>query len=48
MTLVTSLFGMNAEYMPFIGQPNDFYIIVAIMGALALVTYVFFKTKRWL
>lgn len=48
MTLVTSLFGMNAEHMPFVGQPYDFYIILTITGALALMTYVFFKTKRWL
>ncbi|MEY2641011.1 MAG: hypothetical protein RL150_404 [Candidatus Parcubacteria bacterium] len=48
MTLVTSLFGMNAAHMPFIGHPYDFYIIIAIMGGLALVTYIFFKTKRWL
>src|SRR3989344_57422 len=31
LTLVTNLFGMNTIYLPIVGNPNDFWIIISIM-----------------
>lgn len=48
LTLISSVFGMNTKVLPIVGQPNDFWIIIAIMGAIALLFFVFFKYKKWL
>lgn len=48
MTLIASIFGMNAEHMPFIGDSYDFYIILSMMGVLTLLIFIYFKSKRWL
>jgi magnesium transporter len=48
LSLITGLFGMNTEYNPITGQPNDFWIIVLILLFLTFVTTVAFKRKNWL
>lgn len=46
LTLVASIFGMNTN-LPFVGGDNDFYIVLSIMGAIAIPLFLFFRFKRW-
>ncbi len=48
LSLVTSVFGMNVEIMPLGHGPNDFWIIIGIMGVVAFALLLFFHKKRWL
>lgn len=48
LTLVSSIFGMNTDSLPIVGREGDFWIIVGIMGLLALSFFYYFKKKRWL
>lgn len=48
LTLISSVFGMNTQYIPIIGYPGDFWIIVGIMLLLAILFFLFFKHKKWL
>lgn len=46
--LVASLFSTNAEYTPIIGALGDFWILVGLMGFVALGMTAFFRKKKWL
>lgn len=48
LSLIAGIFGMNAIYLPIIGHPYDFWIVLGIMGALTLLMFIFFKYKKWL
>jgi magnesium transporter len=48
LSVITSTFGMNTEFTPILGQPFDFWIVVAIMLALVAFMFAFFRYKRWL
>jgi magnesium transporter len=48
LSFIASLFGMNTVNNPIIGGTYDFWIIVGIMTALALVFFAYFKRKDWL
>jgi len=48
LTLVAGIFGMNTLHAPIIGDPNDFWIIIALMSAGTLAMLAYFKSKRWL
>jgi magnesium transporter len=48
LSLIASIFGMNTENMPVVGNPNDFWILVGIMGILTIIFFLFFKYKKWL
>ena len=48
LTIMTSMFGMNTIYMPIIGHPYDFLIIVSIMFMITILFFSFFKYKKWL
>ncbi|MDP3402393.1 MAG: CorA family divalent cation transporter, partial [bacterium] len=48
LSLIASVFGMNTEYLPFVGQPGDFWIVVGIMVALTITFFAYFRMKRWL
>lgn len=47
LTLVASIFGMNAQHMPIIGHQQDFWMIVALMLAFSVITFLIFKKRRW-
>jgi len=47
MTLVASVFGMNATYMPFVHEPFGFWTILGLMVIASLLVFLFFKVKRW-
>jgi len=48
LSLLASIFGMNAKYMPFIGKEHDFLIILLLMIALTIFMFIFFRSKKWL
>ncbi len=48
LMLFSSMFGMNTENTPIIGNPIDFWIIVMVMIAVSTVLLIYFKYKRWL
>jgi magnesium transporter len=47
LTLISSIFGMNTHYLPIVGMPGDFWIVIGIMAFLMLSFFTFFKYKRW-
>ena len=46
ITLIASVFGMNARHMPFIGQRYDFWVIIGIGVAVVSIMIVYFRKKR--
>lgn len=48
LSLFSSLFGMNTTYIPIVGHPYDFWIIVGIMLSAATLFFAYFKHKKWL
>lgn len=48
LTLIASVFGMNAKDTPIIGGDHDFWIIVGIMALATLGMYFYFKKRKWL
>lgn len=48
LTLLVSLFGMNARYAPIIGAKYDFWIIIGLMLIGAFIMLWYYKKKRWL
>jgi len=47
LSLIASIFGMNTT-LPFVGKPNDFLIVIGIMGSATVIMFTFFKIKKWL
>jgi len=47
LSLIAGIFGMNTVNTPLVGSSNDFYVIVAGMGLLTLVFFLYFKVKKW-
>jgi magnesium transporter len=48
LTLFSSLFAIDARHKPIVGMEYDFWILLGIMGSVALLFFVFFKYKKWL
>jgi magnesium transporter len=48
LTLLSSMFGMNTQNTPIVGNPIDFWIIVAIMISISIGFFIFFRYKKWL
>lgn len=48
LTLLASLFGMNAISVPIVGRPYDFWIIIGIMIAGVIGMFAYFRYKKWL
>lgn len=47
ITIVASIFNTNAVYVPFVGRPNDFWIIVGLGLIASLALALYFKRKKW-
>jgi magnesium transporter len=47
LTLISSIFGMNVDSFPIVGQPNDFWIIISFMAIIAVTFFMYFKLKHW-
>src|SRR5882672_5697362 len=48
LSFIADLFAMDTKFMPIIGTPGDFYIILTLMILIAASTFGFFKYKHWL
>lgn len=48
LTLISSVFGMNTNYLPIVGTVGDFWIVLGMMVVLALSFFVYFKRNNWL
>lgn len=47
LTFVTGVYGMNFETMPFLKEPNGFYVTCGIMAALGIGMYFAFRRRGW-
>ncbi len=48
LSFIAGLFGMNTQYIPIVGAPNDFWIVIGVMTVVALTCFLYFKRKDWL
>lgn len=48
LTLISSIFGMNADPMPLVHEPHGFWVILSLMAATGIALYAYFRLKRWL
>lgn len=48
LALISSIFGMNTDYLPIVGMEYDFAIVIGMMGIMAIGFFTFFKKKKWL
>jgi magnesium transporter len=48
LSFIAELFAMDTKFMPIIGAPHDFWLIVAMMCAVGAGMFLFFKRKKWL
>lgn len=48
LSLIASLFGMETDHTPIVGQPFDFWIIVGMMAVLTIIFFGYFKYRDWL
>jgi magnesium transporter len=49
LTLFAAVFGMNTvDGMPFLNNPNGFWIVLSLMGVACVGMLIFFSRKKWL
>lgn len=48
LTLISSIFSMNTNYLPIVGNSYDFWIVLGIMVGGAFCMLTFFKHKKWI
>lgn len=48
LTLLASIWGMNTNFLPFIKNPFDFWIIIALMLLTFSGMIIYFRIKKWL
>ena len=48
LTFITGIYGMNFEFMPELGQPWGYPVVLSVMLAIALVMLVYFRRKKWI
>jgi magnesium transporter len=48
ISMVASVFGMNTENTPIVGDQHDFWLIVILMAALAAFFFGYFRHRHWL
>lgn len=47
LMLITGIFGMNFEHMPFLSWKIGFYGVIAFMAVIILILLSIFKSKKW-
>ncbi len=48
LSLIAAIFGMNTAFIPIVGTPNDFWIVVGFMFIVSLAMFSYFKYKKWI
>jgi len=48
LALVSSIFGMNTAWLPFMGMTGDFWVVIGIMATLTVIFFLYFRYKKWL
>ena len=48
LTFVAGVYGMNFEFMPELDWKYGYHFALAIMAAIAVVMFIFFRRKRWI
>lgn len=48
LSFIASIYSMNTTFLPIAGQPNDFWIIIGLMLAIAVGIFAVFRWKKWL
>jgi len=48
LALIAKIFAMKARDMPFVDEPNGFWIILGFMFVVALLLTFFVAKKRWI
>lgn len=48
LTIVSQLFGLSIASFPLKNEPNAFWIILAIMATVMLISVIYAKIKRWM
>jgi magnesium transporter len=48
MTLITSLFGISSNYVPFLSNQNGFYLVLIFIALSGIFVFLFFKWRKWL
>lgn len=48
LTLLAAIFGMNTQYLPFVGHKYDFWVIFGLMLVATLFMLFLFKWKKWI
>lgn len=48
LSVIAAIFGMNTHFVPLIGLPYDFWLVIALMAFASLLMFSFFKFKKWL
>ncbi|MDX1961207.1 MAG: magnesium transporter CorA family protein [Leptospiraceae bacterium] len=47
MSLITGLYGMNFEHIPFLREKSGFFYVLGTMGFIGCSMYIYFKLRRW-
>lgn len=47
LTFLAGIYGMNFEYIPELGYRNGYFVLLGVMGVLALVMVAIFKRMKW-
>lgn len=48
LTLITGIFGMNFDSIPFLHNEIGFFISIGVMAIIAIVMIIFFRFKKWI
>lgn len=48
LSLIAAIFGMNTSFIPIVGWPQDFWIVMGIMLSATLAMFTFFRYKKWI
>lgn len=48
LSLIAAIFGMNTVFIPIVGLPNDFWIVIALMILISIAMFGYFKYKKWI
>ena len=48
LTLIAGWYGMNFRYMPELGSPWGYPVVIAVSVLIVVVSLIFFKKKKWL